>query len=160
MKREMMTRNNDDTGRRILVFGSSLFTSRPLATTALKRVMQVYRGPYTLVCDMTDGAARYAAVVARDLGWQIEGHEFDVTKCGPDCPTSNHRRPGGPAGDWCPSARLRNQEAMAELGADQAIVLCYGTPPSGARRDGTKEVKARGIGLWEYVQQPAKKGSN
>lgn len=148
----MTSKGNDDTGRRILVFGSALWTSRKLTFDALRRVMEVFRGPYTLVCDMTDGAARYAAAAARDLGWQIEAHEFDITKCGPDCPTKNHRRPGGPGGDWCPSARLRNQELMADLGADVCIVLNYGTPPSGYRRDGTKEIKARGIGVWDYTQ--------
>jgi hypothetical protein len=151
----MASRKKDDTGRRILVFGSALWTSRKMTTDAFRRVMEVYRGPYTLVCDMTDGAARYAAVVARELGWQVEVHEFDVTKCGPDCPTRNHRRPGGPQGDWCPSARLRNQEAMAELGVDLCIAFSYGVPPSGVRRDGTKEIKARGIALWEYTQPGA-----
>jgi len=150
----MTRRRKDDTGRRILVFGSPYWSSRKLTVDALQRVMEVYRPTYTLVCDMTDGAARYAAAVARELGWQVEVHEFDVTKCGPDCPTRNHRRKSQ-QGDWCPSARLRNQEAMADLGADVCIALGYGVPPSGVRRDGTKEIKARGIGVWEYTQPGA-----
>lgn len=155
----MTTSTNDDNGRRILVFGSPKWTSRALTLAAFKRVMQVYVGPYTLVTDMSDGAGRFAAAIGRELGWRVEAHEYDPMKCGADCPTTNHRRSGGPLGDFCPTARQRNLDAMADLGADLAIYLGHSQPPSGIRRDSNKDIKLRGIGLWEYIQ-PGKAATN
>jgi hypothetical protein len=146
-----------DEGRRIVIFGSSRWTSRKLTVDALSRVMRVFQGPYTLVSDMTDGASRYAAAAARELGWRVEQHEFDQSQCGADCPTKNHRRAGGPAGEWCPTARLRNFSRMLDLGADQALLFNFGSQ-SKSRRDGTNELKDRGIGIWEFVQTPGPVG--
>jgi len=156
----MTVSKNDDNGRRIVLFGSKLWTSRALTVAAFNRIMQVYRPPYTLVCDMTDGAARFAAATAHSLGWQVEVHEFDPTKCGPDCATSGHRRSGGPHGDYCPTAKARNVDRMVDLGTDLVVVLSHGTPIAGATgRDSTKEIKMRGVGLWEFTQPVARKGS-
>lgn len=146
------TDNKEGYMRRIVVVGSPTWTDNRTAMAALRRVMAVYRDPYTLVCDMSDGAARYAAAGARTLGWAVEPHEIDPAKCLPDCPTENHRRRGGPTGDWCPAVRFRNVLDMLDSGPDLALFLVRPTGRSAATRMGQAEAKARGIGVWEYVQ--------
>jgi hypothetical protein len=140
------------TTRRIVAIGSTHWNDRRTTMAALKRVMEVYRDPYTLVCDMSDGAARYAAAAARSLGWALEAYEVDTTKCQPDCPTDNHRRRGGPEGDWCPGARPRNLALMLDTNPDLCLFLVrpHGTSPS---RIGQAEAKRRGIAVWQYEQK-------
>jgi hypothetical protein len=148
-----MGKNNSDDGRRILVIGSLEWTSRALTRQALNRVLKTFKPPYTIVCDGTDGAAKYAAAVGREMGMGVELHELDTAKCGPECPDEDgHRRVGGPAGEWCPTAKIRNFMAMAASSIDVCIALDI---PSNTNvyRDGRKDIKMKhGIGLWEYVQ--------
>jgi hypothetical protein len=141
---------------RILAVGSSRWTSQRLTTATLRKVMALYRDPYVLVCDMTDGAARYAAAAARALGWDVEPYELDQAKCAEDCPPADgHRRPGGPSGSWCPTARHRNTEAMLGGGID----LCVAFVRSGPRddqghRQGQAQARRRDIGVWTVQQAP------
>lgn len=141
---------------RILAVGSGRWSSQRLTLATLRKVMTVYRDPYVLVCDMGDGAPRFAAAAARSLGWVVEAHEIDPTKCAEDCPTENHRRMGGPAGSWCPTARHRNTELMLDSGID----LCLAFTRTSSReehgyRAGQHEASRRDIGIWT-VDQPRK----
>jgi hypothetical protein len=155
--------------RRILVIGDTNWTSVALTREAIQYVMDTFRGPYTLVCTDEHGAAEYAALAAKTFGtvwgswdpfqppteqrWDIEKHALDVTKCAPDCPSHNHRRPGGPAGDWCPAAKSRLIEDLAGKGVDLVIVLRHGRTKAGAtRRDRTRYLKDTGIGIRIYTQ--------
>ena len=149
--------------RRVVVVGSPGWSDSRTAIAALRRVMDVYREPYTLVCDMTDGAARYAAAAARMLGWRVEPHEFDQSKCLPDCPTVNHRRRGGPTGDFCPAARGRNTAAMLDSNPDLCIALLRsggGRATHDGARAGQAGARARGIAVWQYQQRKGQDGGD
>src|SRR5262245_13573039 len=145
------TRKEENMPRRILVIGSAEWSDAPAAKRALRRVEEVYQGPYVLVCDMSDGAPRYAAAAARTLGWSIEPHEVDPSKCGPDCP--DHRRRGGLTGDYCPTYRHRSTIAQLATGPDLVIALLRPRREGKAVRIGQVEVRSRGIALWEFTQR-------
>jgi hypothetical protein len=142
---------------RILAVGSSRWTNQRAALAALRKVMTLYREPYVLVCDMGDGAPRFAAAAARSLGWTVEPYELDQSKCADSCPApEGHRRPGGPTGSWCPSARSRNTELMLNGGVD----LCIGFVRPGSRDDqgfkqGQAQARRRDIGVWTIEQRKA-----
>lgn len=137
---------------RILAVGSVRWSDHRRTVAALRKVMTVYRDPYTLVCDMTDGASRFAAAAATQLGWAVEAYELDPAKCAKDCPPG-HRRPGGPTGDWCPTAAGRNHNRMLDSGIDLVVAFVR----SGRREDkGTRagqfEARRRDIGIWTITQ--------
>lgn len=150
---------------RVLALGSPAWTSHRLTMVALRRVMDTFREPYTLVCDMGDGAARYAAAAAQKLGWTVERHETDMAKCAADCPKSNHRRKGGPTGDYCPTARHRNTLDMIATGIHVALVFVH----QRGREDGSRSMpkalcEGGEFAVWKYIQQneqnDQRKGSN
>lgn len=144
-----MSPNDDDPGRRIIGMGSIRWKDTRTTLAALRRVERVYKPPYTLLHNGTLGAAQYLAVNAKKRGWTIELHDADLTKCAPDCPTENHRRRGGPAGDYCPSARARALQNMLDSGADLLIALVV----TDGTRLGQKEASSRGLAVWEYVRE-------
>jgi hypothetical protein len=130
--------------------------------TALDRVEEVFRDPYILVTDMEPGAVRYAAAAARDRGWGVEPHEPQMDKCAPECPTANHRRPGGPSGDWCPTAKYRNLLAMLATGVDHCLAFVREDGPHAqgqGLRVGQSVVRKTDIGLWLFVQHQGSKAS-
>lgn len=138
--------------RRIVVGGSPTWSDRASTTAAIRRVIEVYKGPYTLITDPSAGPGRYASVVAREHGWTVEPYEVD-TKCGPAC-EPNHRRRGGPDGTYCPTARVRALDAQLELGPDLLVML---TRPTSSQptvdRIGQAGARQRGIALWQYTQK-------
>lgn len=138
--------------RRIVVIGTPGWRDRRTATEALQRVTEVYRGPYTALCDTSTGAGRYASAIARELGWAIDAHDVDTSTCAPACPTGpGHRRTGGPAGEYCPTARQRR--FLDDLnGADLCIVLAA----SPHARLGQAEAARRGIAVWHYTPRGSK----
>jgi hypothetical protein len=131
---------------RTVVVGSADWRDRRLTMSALRRVMDVYKPPYTLVCDMSDGASRYALAGARELGWEIEPRQYDESKCAPDCPPG-HRREGGPEGSWCVTARRRNLDAMIESDPDVVIAFIIGQKIA---RMGQHRARELGIAQWDY----------
>ncbi len=140
---------------RILAVGSAKWSDHRRTVAVLRKVMTIYRAPYTLVCDMGDGAPRHAAAAARQLGWTVEAHELDAAKCAKDCPPQ-HRRAGGPTGDWCPTAAGRNRNTMLDSGID--VVLSFirpGRRDDQGTRTGQAETRRRGIGIWT-IEQPRK----
>jgi hypothetical protein len=141
---------------RILAVGSSRWSNQRATLAALRKVMALYRDPYTLVCDMSDGAARYAAAAARSLGWDVEPFELDQAKCAEDCPPADgHRRPGGPDGSWCPTARHRNTETMLDSGIDLCLALIRpGNRDAQGQRQGQEAARRRDIGVWTVHQAP------
>lgn len=144
---------------RIMAVGSSAWTNQRLTATALRKVMALYRDPYVLVCDMTDGAARFAAAAARSLGWEVEPHEFDPSKCASDCPPPDgHRRAGGPDGSWCPNARFRNIDRMLDAGVDLCLSLVRpSSRKAQGHRQGQEQARKRDVGVWT-VEQTSKGG--
>lgn len=144
---------------RLLVIGSHHWSDHRQTMAALRRVMTVYREPYTLICDTTNGAARHATVGARELGWEVEEHRLDVTKCGPDCPPSNHRRHSGPDLDYCPTAGRRNLRAML-ADADHAIVFTRPRGRSTDNRIGQQDIRRHDIGIWTYTQKDGGRRGN
>lgn len=146
--------------RRVLVAGSSEWTDRRATTAAFKRVMQVYRPPYTLIVDDSgDGTARFAAATARELGWKVETYEVD-TKCAVSCPPG-HRRAGGPRGDWCPLGKRRSLVAQLDTMPDLFVV--FKRPAENRRttdeRIGQSDAKQRGIAVWQYTQRKDNRGN-
>lgn len=146
--------------RRIVVTGSPKWRDTKTTNLALTRVIETYQGPYTLIYDPGTAPGRYAAAAARKLGWALEPREVDITKCGPDCAEEHHRRPGGPAGDWCPTARTRDFMDLLETSPD--VVFAFNTEPKRtSRRDGhLMAALARGIAVWSYQQKISKKGGS
>lgn len=141
---------------RILVVGAPRWNDARQTTTALRRVMETYRDPYTLLTDMGEGAGRYAAAAARKLGWTIEPHPVDSAKCVDECPP-DHRKSGGPEGSWCPTAKRRNVVSMLDT-ADVMISLITPGVSSGntSTQTGRTAANQRGIAVWVYAQQKGK----
>lgn len=140
--------------RKVLVIGSTNWRDRRSTTAALKRVIQVYRPPYTLLVeDSGDGTARYASAVAGELGWTVQPYKVDP-KCAADC-VPGHRRPGGPNGDFCPTATRRAFVAQLDTGIDVVLVLMHPQGRETGQRFGQTEARARGIAVWEY--KPARR---
>lgn len=144
--------------RNVLVVGSVQWRDRRSTTAALKRVVDTYRPPYTLLVDDSgDGTARYAAAVASDLGWTVRTYKVDP-KCSAECPPG-HRRPGGVLGDWCPTANRRAFVAQLDAGPDLVLVLMSPTGRETGQRFGQMAARERGIAVWEYhAQVAARKG--
>lgn len=133
---------------RIAAIGSRKWKSTRQTQRALRRVVEMFKPPYVLMHDGGDGAPRYAAVNADRMGWTIEPHEVDPTKCTDECPPpEGHRRKGGSTGSYCPLARMRALHSMLDAGAD--LVLAFVTAPD--TRLGQAEAARRGVGVWEFV---------
>lgn len=138
---------------RVIAIGTPRWTDHRTTVAALRRVMDVYHGPWTLVCDMGDGAARHAAAAARDLGWQVDVYPVDVAKCAADCPTAGHRRRGGPSGEFCPTAKRRNLLAMLDSGVDHAVAFVRPDRRETGERFGQEDLRKHDIGIWTYTQK-------
>lgn len=142
--------------RRVLVIGSSTWNDRRLTANALRRVMEVYRPPYSLITDRADGASRYAAAVAADLGWTIDPYEVDV-KCVADC-NPGHRRKGTVHGDYCPTARWRTMAGLIATEPDLVLVLARPVGRESGAKLGQSIARDAGIAVWEYRQKGAGRG--
>jgi hypothetical protein len=135
--------------RRVLVFGSIGWDDRRMTTEALRRVEAVYRPPYVLVADLTRGPGRYAAVVARELGWKVEPYVVEHA-CAATCPPGHAR---GVLGDRCPTAAHRALLTQIANAPDVVIVLSLAgrRPRENGQRLGQSAVRDAGLALWQYV---------
>jgi hypothetical protein len=125
---------------RVLVTGSRVFSSRTVIRRALD-VINEQPGPHTLVHGDAQGADRMAAAYARELGWTLEPHPADwQAPCTEQC---QHRRPRvvGTRSDFCPTAGVRRNALMVELGAD--VCVAFYSTAAGVKNVGTTDCVKR-----------------
>lgn len=141
--------------RDILVIGSPNYSDLREIRRTLRAVETVYHGPYRVLVADGSALASYVVGAARDQGWTTELVTVNPD-CATDCP-AGHRRKGGPAGTYCPTARRHLTRELLQNGPD--LVLCFVRPTTGLRgtRVGQADAKKLGLPIWEYEQTGATK---
>lgn len=98
----------------------------------------------TVVHGGARGVDRIADAYARDRGWNVEVHHADWDEpCDKTCPP-DHRRVSR-AGDYCPKAGHRRNQAMVDLGASLVLVFIWNH--SGGAEDCLRRARAAGLNV-------------
>lgn len=93
------------------------------------------------------GADRLAHRAARELGFDVEPHPANWSRCGEDCPPGHLREIKRVAArsiyvdPYCPTAGFRRNQEMADAGAD----LCIAFPGGSGTEDMVRRAEKAGI---------------
>lgn len=110
---------------RILVTGSRDFDRVEMIRLALATIReQEFFADAVLVHGAARGADRIAAEQWKALGGVTEPHPAQWNRCVPECMHGPRPRRGGYS--WCPSAGIRRNRHMVQLGADICLAFSRG----------------------------------
>jgi hypothetical protein len=122
---------------RVIVTGGRQFKDDALIFT----VLQALPADALIVHGGALGADQRVANMAHRLGFLDEPHRAYWKRCAPDCP-KGHQRTNKQGSWYCPTAGLRRNSLMADLGAD----VCIAFPGGSGTQD--MRTKAHGAGIW------------